>query len=253
MDDSTLFDRMLASLRAFYHAVVGAAHDSHLIDRDGVMAAVVPCTPDRSVFNGVVYQSAQDLARSLEDLAATYQEQGVRAWTVWVPKSDRESAALLERAGHRLDADPVAMALELDRFQGDPAAGVEIDPDPSILDVGRLNDIAYGYDGDFARSLAGLPEDAAHLYVARLAGEPVASTAAIDHDRDCCIAFVATHPGARGRGLATALMTQALLDARDRGCTTTTLQATKMGRPVYERLGYRDLGPLQMWERRAAS
>ena len=26
--------------------------------------------------------------------------------------------------------------------------------------------------------------------------------------------------------------------------------ATRLGRPVYERLGFRALGPLQMWERR---
>ena len=52
----------------------------------------------------------------------------------------------------------------------------------------------------------------------------------------------ATLPEARGRGLATALMRQALLDAGERGCVTTSLQATAMGRPVYARMGYRDLG-----------
>jgi hypothetical protein len=45
-------------------------------------------------------------------------------------------------------------------------------------------------------------------------------------------------------------MRQALLDARERGCTTTSLQATAMGRPVYRRLGYRELGVIEMWERR---
>jgi hypothetical protein len=45
-------------------------------------------------------------------------------------------------------------------------------------------------------------------------------------------------------------MTRALLDARERGCATSSLQATKMGRPVSAGLGYRDLGPIQMWERR---
>ena len=38
-------------------------------------------------------------------------------------------------------------------------------------------------------------------------------------------------------------------DGVDRGCTTTTLIATRAGAPVYERLGYRDVGHLQMWER----
>jgi hypothetical protein len=45
-------------------------------------------------------------------------------------------------------------------------------------------------------------------------------------------------------------MRRALVDARERGCTTTTLQATQMGQPVYSRLGYRDYGRVQMWERR---
>ena len=61
-----------------------------------------------------------------------------------------------------------------------------------------------------------------------------------------------TLEAARGRGLATSLMRRALADARERGCTTTTLVATKMGHPVYARLGYRDLGRVQMWERRRA-
>jgi hypothetical protein len=45
-------------------------------------------------------------------------------------------------------------------------------------------------------------------------------------------------------------MRQAVLDARERGLQTTSLQATAMGVPIYARLGYRDLGAIQMWERR---
>ena len=45
-------------------------------------------------------------------------------------------------------------------------------------------------------------------------------------------------------------MRQGLWDAREGGCETSTLQATADGRPVYERLGYEDLGALQMWELR---
>ena len=92
--------------------------------------------------------------------------------------------------------------------------------------------------------------EGAHAYAAIVDGEPVACTVALDHAGDCCITFVATLPQARGRGLATELMTRALVDARERGCTSTSLQATKAGEPIYARLGYRSLGPLQMWERR---
>jgi hypothetical protein len=45
-------------------------------------------------------------------------------------------------------------------------------------------------------------------------------------------------------------MRLALRDARDRGCETTSLEATAAGEPVYRAIGYRALGALQMWERR---
>ena len=54
----------------------------------------------------------------------------------------------------------------------------------------------------------------------------------------------------RIEGLAAGLLHRALRDARERGCRTSTTQATAMGRPIYERIGYRDLGPVHMYERR---
>jgi GNAT superfamily N-acetyltransferase len=250
MDDAELFDRQLATLLAASRLVTAGAQSSRRIEREGLVAGVVPSTPDRSVFNSVIYTSPETLIGSLDELAGVYDEVGVRAWTVWVPERDRDVMALLEREGHRLDADPAAMALELEHFDRQVAGEVDFATDPRIADIANLNDLAYGYGGDFARALGGLPEDAAYPYVAMLDGKPAAGMMTLDHVGDCFIAFVATDPDARGRGLATALMTRALLDARERGCTTTSLQATKLGQPVYERLGYRDLGPIQMWERR---
>jgi predicted acetyltransferase len=69
---------------------------------------------------------------------------------------------------------------------------------------------------------------------------------------DCYISFVATRPHARNRGIASDLMRAALRDGLEQGCVTTTLEASAMGRSAYERLGYRPLGTLQMWERRSA-
>jgi hypothetical protein len=42
----------------------------------------------------------------------------------------------------------------------------------------------------------------------------------------------------------------ALAEARGRGMETSTLQSTKLGYPVYERLGYERVCALEMWERR---
>jgi hypothetical protein len=45
-------------------------------------------------------------------------------------------------------------------------------------------------------------------------------------------------------------MQQALHEARQHGCTTTTLQATDVGERLYTNLGYRRLTIMQLWERR---
>jgi ribosomal protein S18 acetylase RimI-like enzyme len=65
---------------------------------------------------------------------------------------------------------------------------------------------------------------------------------AFDHEGDCGIYMVGTVPAARRRGIATALSAHAVAEARLRGCTTVSLQATEMAVGVYARVGFRDLG-----------
>jgi GNAT superfamily N-acetyltransferase len=65
---------------------------------------------------------------------------------------------------------------------------------------------------------------------------------AFDFDGDCGLFMVGTVPRARRHGLATALSAHAVAEARARGCTTVSLQATAMAEGVYARVGLRDLG-----------
>lgn len=250
MDDQELFDRQYASLREFCRILGRASPGARVVEVDDVIAAVVPATPDRAVPNSVAYGTAGGLEQALPEIAASYEASRVRAWTVWVPHFDAAAETALGRAGHFLDADPAAMAMELASFDGPRPADLDLDPEPALETVARLNDQSYTFGSDdFERSLRHAP--ALHLHVARVGGRPVACTTGHDHHGDFSVTFTATLPEVRGQGLAARLLTHALHEARERGCTTTSLQATKMGRPVYERLGYRNLGPLHMWERRA--
>lgn len=227
------------------------ASGGHVLEPDGVRAAVAPECPDRSVVNCVVYSDARALAAAVDLLAAEYDRAGVRAWTVWVPEHDREAAELLERAGHRLDARPAAMVMDLAEPHVPGAAAVDLDlVAPDMAEAARVNDAAYGFDGDFERAFKDLPPAPAHLYLARADGVPACTVFTYEEDGECGIYLVATLPEARGRGLATALMIHALREARERGCATSSLQATRRGRPVYRRLGYRDIGAVHMYERR---
>lgn len=250
MDDSTLWARMHANLRQFCRLTGDASPGARVEELPGVTASVVPATPDRSLMNSVAYDRAQDLERALPRLADIYAEAGIRAWTVWAPATDERAVRLLAEAGHVMDADPAVMCMDLEGFDLPRPDDLDLVEGPSVETYMELNDRAYGFEGPaFVTGIRRLPGVVFH--VARADGVPVACAGGHDHDGDCCITFVATLPEARGRGLARKLMVLTLREAIDRGCTTASLQATKMGYPLYAKLGFRDLGPLQMWERRA--
>src|SRR5438128_1729191 len=116
---------MRANMRAFYRLLGECSPAGELIERDGLVAAVVPSCPGRSIVNAVGSEHPRGRADARPELARRYEDAGVRAWTVWVPPADRESAQLLEEAGHRLDASPRAMTLELATFERDAAGEIE--------------------------------------------------------------------------------------------------------------------------------
>jgi GNAT superfamily N-acetyltransferase len=251
LDDSALYARMYANVREFCRLMGGASPGARVAELPGVVAAVAPTTPHRSLFNSVAYDGAAELEHALPRLADIYAEAGIEAWTVWVPEADERAAALLAAADHRIDGDPAVMCMELRDLDVPRPTDLDLDPDPQVATLAELNDAAYGTSPDMARGLQSLP--GVTLYVARIEGRPVSCLGTHDLDGDTCILYVATLAEARGRGLAGKLMAQALHEARDRGATTTSLQATKMGYGVYAKLGYRDFGALQMWERRKTS
>jgi GNAT superfamily N-acetyltransferase len=54
--------------------------------------------------------------------------------------------------------------------------------------------------------------------------------------------LVGTHPAVRGRGHATRLSDHLVKWSYAKGCRTVALDASKLGRPIYERLGFQPVG-----------
>jgi GNAT superfamily N-acetyltransferase len=50
-----------------------------------------------------------------------------------------------------------------------------------------------------------------------------------------------TIPEYRGQGIATELLERLIGEAREKGCTRVTLNASKAGRPIYEEYGFTDV------------
>lgn len=215
-------------------------------ERDGVGSLVTEAVPQRSIVNSVIYQRGADVIGVYDWLEARYAN--ADAWTVWVPEADRATAEFLESRGHKLDADPAMMVLDLAQYE--PPSTLRTAERGTIEQVARINDAAYPWqDGSMERALLGSQfGDNLHIYLTE--GSSVLGI--LDWEGDASVIFVATLPEARGRGLAGGLMAAALVEARERGNDVSTLQATKMGEPVYARLGYERFGAIEMWERRQA-
>ena len=251
VSDDTLRARRLASHLEHLARVGRASEGAQAVDfPGGVRAAITPVRPDRSVVNGVAYTDTDALIAAIDDLARVYEEAGISAWTVWVPAEDRRAAEALAAAGHQLDGIPRDMGAPLDEMDLEARFELDLDPDPDWLDVAEVNESAYyaSQGGSyFGPALARLDE---RPYLARVDGRAAACLAIADIDDDAYIQLVATRPDFQRRGLAGELLRLALREARERGMKTTTLEGTAAGSPVYKRVGYRDLGELQMWERR---
>jgi len=252
-------DRALAiqrtALADFARAMSAASEDARLFERDGVAASGVPACPERSIPNSVAYRDTDALLSSLDELASFYEDAGVRAWTVWVPEFDREAAAGLEAAGSAYDGNPTAMVLDLTGFEPPDIGDLEWDADGDAATLGDVNDRAYGHGpGEgYAPGMTQRPEGF-RIYRARVDGQVACVMGTMEHEGgDLGIYWVATVPEFRGRSLSKRLMTAALVDARERGFATSSLQASSMGEPVYLRLGYEACFDLHLYERRAGA
>lgn len=240
---------MRRNMRAFYRLLGGHSPGGVVLERDRLLAAVVPCCPNQSIVNAVVYEDGDAVKAAHDELREIYTRAGVRVWRVWVPERDRALKAWLESAGYRLSGSPRAMTLDLVNIDPETADDLHWERVEDAATIASLNEQAYGLPaGEFAEALKAFGDGRAHLYLARERAEPAACAVALDAGTDCGIYAVATRPSSRGRGLAAALMRNALADAHDRGCTTSSLQSSTIGFTVYSRLGYRDVGGFDTWE-----
>jgi GNAT superfamily N-acetyltransferase len=238
-------DRMLDTMTSAFSAM--GRGDARWVSDDGVGALVSPHVPERSIVNCVIYKRGADIESAYGWLEEQFAE--ADAWTVWVPDSDTETAALLESRGHKLDADPAMMVLDLASYR--PTGELPAWQPASVEELARINGASYPWqDGSIERAIlsSAYDDEGFRLYIT--GGASV--LAVNDCQGDAGVFFVATLPEARGRGLAGGLLAAAMAEARDRGCDISTLQATRAGEPVYARLGYQRFGAIQMWEKRKA-
>lgn len=251
MNKDAALTALHSSLRSFYRLMGSAAPTSRGMDLDGVFASIVPETPERSLFNSVIYDRADALYKAHAELDRRYQTVGVRAWTVWLMPGETEVTKFLEQHGHKFDGAPIAMALDLTAGPLDVELDLDWSETKNLGTVATINEEAYGMTGSsFRAALRKIEHPGVHFYVARVSGEPASCVMTLEIDDNCGLYCIATLPSAQRLGLSRQIMAVALNEARARGCATATVQATPMGYRVFHQLGFDDLGEMAMWELR---
>jgi hypothetical protein len=82
-------------------------------------------------------------------------------------------------------------------------------------------------------------EPGTQWFVGYLDGKPVAASQLEVFGEIAGVNFIGTLDGYRGRGFGAAVTWQVVNAGVDAGCRFSILQASDMGRPVYERMGFR--------------
>ncbi|MEX2247315.1 MAG: GNAT family N-acetyltransferase [Dehalococcoidia bacterium] len=95
------------------------------------------------------------------------------------------------------------------------------------------------FEGFFGPWLVGVPDT--RLYLAYVDGEVAATSMLMATDRVAGVYCVATLDAYRRRGLGEAMTWRAMGDGAEMGCLFGYLQASEMGKPVYERMGFREV------------
>jgi GNAT superfamily N-acetyltransferase len=231
-----IFDRGAATLVASWTEYARGAIGASVHRVPGAALAVFTEEPESLVYNNALLALGLDEdARSavIATMEEEYADAHVDRYAAWVHEGDSAMRADLETRKYVVTESTRAMGIALE-----------------FLEVPRPDLDLVHADWPQYVALLGLGEDfqayanpAAYVVrIALLDGEPAAVGMSYDHDGDCGIYNVTTMEHARGRGIGTALTAHLLHEARDRGCTTSTLQSTPMAERIYARLGFRDLG-----------
>lgn len=206
-----------------------------------------------AAFNSVMYANLapERIDAAVEELQALRQTHGVPiGWLVGPTSRPVDLGAQLLARGfrHRVDLTPMTRSLDaLPAADRVPGLTIERVNDPTVYEEWivaehrgfEAEDTAEGGLAALRRAMGighGFP--LCH-YLGRLAGEPVATASLLPAGGIVGIYDVSTVPEARGRGIGTSMTLAALQVARTLGYGIAFLQPSAMGRPLYERIGFR--------------
>jgi GNAT superfamily N-acetyltransferase len=241
-------DETLAALDANFldanRLFVSFAPGGEYVERHDV--AIVCCgLPERSLNWGFLAPAAGDLAATAAAVRAYFESRKLPFQLTYRDPA-RAPAQALEPLGWKRRPDPTpGLALPL------PAPSIPPVPEGLVIaevetppDLERFRDAAFrgfGYPPQVAPRFMSerlLAQPNVRLYAGAVAGEVVATAVLVTTGTVAGIYWVGTLEPQRRRGYGEALTWAAVAAGQRAGCTVASLQASAMGKPVYEKMGF---------------
>src|SRR5919109_4935971 len=92
MDDGTLRSRLWDGFARLQLLLGGHAADGSVLERDGLVASVVPSAPDSPTLNAAVALEPDKAVEHIRELAQQYADARVRRWGVWLDGGAAQTA-----------------------------------------------------------------------------------------------------------------------------------------------------------------
>lgn len=209
-----------------------------------------------ALFNGVVFAKMkhEDVTATVASLQSKINEHGVPAlWWLGPQFAPENLGALLEQYGLQRAGETPGMAVDLAALDSMPKT-IQNFTMEKVSNVemqalwGQIAALGTGFSetatAQLARLEASLTDSryrAQHRYIGFLDGIAVATAAMVLDAGVAGIYAVATVSQARRKGIGEFMTVMPLLEARQLGYHVGILQASPMGYPLYQRIGFKDV------------
>ena len=252
---AALLRRMDLNMWEMFRDIVRQGRGGELLE---VPALTLCASPHGTSFhNMAMVRDTIDPDALLDAVREFYVGRG-RVFSIWTrAHADQTLETVLQTRGFMLLVTMPAMALLADPGTRCEPPGLAIRP--AVDDQGRrdyLHVTAEAYAtfqqpaalaADAFAALASVCAPHVQGFVGYLGGAPVAAAATYVTHGVAGIGWVGTVPGQRGRRYAEAVTWAAVREGLRRGGAFANLQASPMGRPVYERMGFITPTEYRVW------
>ncbi|MDQ1713670.1 MAG: hypothetical protein QOE45_3120 [Frankiaceae bacterium] len=248
-----LAERCAAGLRAHWRTQCGYIAGAQVAERDGILIAATNL-PDETLSCAFVTGAPDAPEAALDWCAGWFAERGLRTGIELPAGRYPVVETALRRRGFTVVVRRPAMALYPYVVPaGEPAPRVTVravDDEAGLAAFQAVQAVAFAMTPDVTAAF--LPREGAvspsvRWYVASFDDVPCATAAVSVSPYGAGIVGVATLPAYRRRGLARAATVAALRHGAAEGATLAWLYPSAMARPLYEGLGFRALGDVQVW------